>query len=292
MISVRFILQLSVYRLLCQTVTDTISFFPAWGFRIYRTVYSPGSDADFEKALEILLAYMRFECFEDVVRSDDGDNSSSDISSEELVYLDTVKPVSPGTLAKQSDELYEDYPLPEKQDDDIEAANSETSDEEEGEIIDDRSNGQLWSRLKNDVVQDPSLDGISPAQLQPMFKQWVHASGAKASECSRYRFFIVMDSEVIENLLRVSLPIPKYLEDCEMYSVKVFDAEFNPSHVRLRNPESYHPKYVARLSKDEGWFWGAGWRLGYLFFKDRTTDREQVRTFDDQDRPLHQGAKY
>lgn len=38
-----------------------------WGFRIYRTVYSPGSDAEFEKAMVTLEAYQRSECFEDVV---------------------------------------------------------------------------------------------------------------------------------------------------------------------------------------------------------------------------------
>lgn len=265
----------------------------AWGFRIFRTVYSPGSDADFEKALETLLAYMRSECFEDVVRSNDGDNSSSDdLSPEERAYVEGAEPMSPGTLAKHGDDIDENYPTLKEEDLDDEEIKPEADDEDEGEMIDGRSNQQLWQRLRNDVVQNPSYEGMSPAQLQPTFKRWVHASGARASESSRYRFFIIMDSEVIQKLLQVSLPLGEDFEDWEMYSVKVFDAEFNPRQMRLRNPELYSAKLVAPLTRDEGWFWAAGWRLGYLFFQECAEDRESVRTFDDQDRPLHRGATY
>lgn len=236
---------------------------------------------------------MRSECFEDVVRSDDGDESSSDdLSPEERAYVEGAEPSSSGTMAKHGEEIDENYPTLKEENLDHEEIKSEADDGDEGENIDDRSNYQLWQRLRNDVVQNPSYEGMSPVELQPIFKRWIHASGARASESSRYRFFIIIDSEVIQNLLRVSLPLGECFEDWEMYSVKVFDAEFNPRRVGLRNPESYSAKLVTRLSKDEGWFWAAGWRLGYLFFQERAEDRESVRTFDDQDRPLHRGATY
>ena len=247
-------------------------------------MYSPGSDVAFDKALEVLLAFMRSECFEDVVREgDDDDSSSEDLSPEEIEYLDNLEPMSSNTLAKYSDEPDENYPWEfQKSKHFVDTA----SDEGDKEIIDDRSNQQLWQRLKNDVEQDPSLEGAAPAQLQAFFKQWIYARNANRFGSSRYRFFIIMDSEVISKLVRISLPLPKYLDiDRLDHSVKVFDAEFNPKHSQLRNPKLWNPRLVKRLSKDEGWFWATGDSLASLFFMCRTDEFQSVRSWDEYDRP-------
>jgi len=165
---------------------------------------------------------------------------------------------------------------------------SSQSSEEKGEVADDRSNQQLWQRLQNDVEQDFALDTASPAQLQIFFKQWIDARGAKPSESSRYRFFIIMDQEVIQNLLDAGLPLSGSCADLQKLPVKVFDAEFK--HTQLYNPELFHPKLVARLSKDEGWFWTAGSMLANLFFQERAEDWDVVRSWDAQDRPIHRAA--
>jgi hypothetical protein len=101
-----------------------------------------------------------------------------------------------------------------------------------------------------------------------------------------------MDHEVIQNLLSVRLPLSSTGADWHKYLVKVSDAEFNVSQTRLGNPEVFHPKLVARPSKDEGWFWSAGQRLAYLFFQNRVTGRDAVRTWDDLDRPVHHGTQH
>lgn len=46
------------------------------------------------------------------------------------------------------------------------------------EIVDDQSNQILWKRLRNDIVQDPTLEGASSAQLHDLFAAWVQSKRA------------------------------------------------------------------------------------------------------------------
>lgn len=237
---------------------------------------------------------MRYECFADVVRSGDGDDSSDDMSPEERAYYLNLEPDN-ALLMGQVENVDDgtDHRFHGSEGVGHESSSPGESDtevrDEEGEIIDDRSNQQLWQRLKNDVEQDLSLDKASPAQLQIFFKQWINARGAEPSESSRYRFFIIMDKEMVRNLLEVGMPLSGSCDDHQRLPVKVFDAEFK--HTRLYNPELFHPKLVARLSKDEGWFWTAGSMLANLFFQERAEDWDAVRSWDAQDHPIHRAVK-
>ena len=42
--------------------------------------------------MEILLGHMRFECCADMVRSNDGDDSSDDVSPDERAHYETLNP--------------------------------------------------------------------------------------------------------------------------------------------------------------------------------------------------------
>lgn len=141
------------------------------GYKIYRTVYSTASVADFEKALEVLLAYMRYECFVDVFRSDNRDDSSDDMSLEERAYYENLEPnnalltgevenVDDGTdhRFRGGEGVRQKASGPQE-------SNSGVNDGE-GEVIDNRSNQQLWQRPKNDVEEDLSLEGC----LLPSYK--------------------------------------------------------------------------------------------------------------------------
>lgn len=235
---------------------------------------------------------MRFECFYDAVRENDGDSSGDDLTAEERAYYEDLPFLSEEQWKEVIDNPNHPYhrsSLVDRGDGEGEERDQDHQSEEEerGEIIDDRSNQQLWQRLENDIEQDFSrLQDATPAQLQDMFKEWIYDRQDNPSGSSRYRFFIIMDHEVVENLSRIPLPLPKSLDiDGQIQSVKVFDTEFNPQDSRLSNPEKFHPQLVARLSKDEGWFWTAGDSLARLFFLYRNEEFGSVRDWDDQDRP-------
>ena len=255
-------------------------------------MYLPCSDAVFDIALDILSAHMRAECFADVVRSNDGDDSSDDLSPEERAYYENLEPnpaLLRGEVENFDDGVDQSYCGGEEVDDrDDDEDSSIESSEEYGEVVDDRSNQQLWQRLKNDVEQDLALDEAPHAQLQVLFKQWIYARGAIPSESSRYRFFIIMDQEVVQNLLSMGLPSSVSTTAVETLPVKVFDAEYK--HVRLHNSKLFQPRLVARVSKDEGWFWAPASMLANLFFEDRTNEWEVVRSWDSQDQPIYRAA--
>lgn len=239
---------------------------------------------------------MHSECFYDVIRSNDGEDTGDDISAEERAYYENLPPMSIEQWAQVTDNPFARGTASGSGAEKAKcASNSQdwVDAESRGDIVDDRSNRQLWQRLQNDVVQDPSLEAATPAQLHLMFKQWVSTKGAEPSESSRYRFFIIMDSEIVQHLSGVSLPLPKHSFDWRTYSVKVFDAEFDPSPPSTAEIDTlrlYDPRLAARLSKDEGWFWCPAWSLCYLFFEERASGREEVCTWNEQDRPLYAGA--
>lgn len=128
------------------SVTDfVLSLYPAWGFTIYRTIYSPGSDVDFDKAIEVLLALIRFECFYDAVREGDGDSSSDDLTAEERAYYEDLPFLSEEQWKEVVDDPNHPYYrsfLVDPGDDEDKALDQDQQPEEEerGQIIDDRSN--------------------------------------------------------------------------------------------------------------------------------------------------------
>jgi hypothetical protein len=97
---------------------------------------------------------------------------------------------------------------------------------------DNTASEQLWQRLRHDIVEDPELlEGASetPAKILELAKDWVHLDQkATTSDGPRYRFFLVVDDEVIEHLLRLPMPAEHQRSVPWIYSVKVYDARHGP----------------------------------------------------------------
>ena len=58
-----------------------------WGFRIYRTAYSPScTDVDLNRAMKVLQEYMRYSCLEDIEYGASGNitNASDDKPEQQL----------------------------------------------------------------------------------------------------------------------------------------------------------------------------------------------------------------
>lgn len=97
---------------------------------------------------------------------------------------------------------------------------------------------------------------------------------------------------MIRNLLQAPFPVPQSFRKQQRYSIKVFDAELDAVETKRDLPADWPEELVVRFLRDEGWFWGAGWRLRHVFFEDRDNDREDVRDWDIDDRPFHSGLDY
>lgn len=192
-----------------------------WGFRIFRTCYPPTcSDANFDRAMEILHEYMRFSCL--------------------MSYDDDVREAGGSNAAEQ----------------------------------------ELAKRMSNDVVQDrESLEGASISSIQQLAKDWIAARGARISESARYRFFLVIDDEVVRHLLQFPTPVLEYPDEWQSYSVEVLDVEYDAD----TDKTSWRPGGP----EFEGWFWAGAWRLTVLAFMDYIRDGREVYCFDRQNRPLH-----
>lgn len=138
----------------------------------------------------------------------------------------------------------------------------------------DKPEQQLWKRLRNDVVQDQALlDGISTVDVKRLAKEWINSRGASIAESSRYRFFLIIDEEVVRNLLEYPMPATKPPRRWQWYSVKVLDVEFRRS--LLDHDQNY-----------EGWAWAAASRLLQAWFLCCDMDALEVYTCDDEGRPL------
>jgi hypothetical protein len=155
-----------------------------WGFRVFRACYPPTcSGANFERAMEVSDAYMRFGClvgFDEFVRDAGGNDSAEQ---------------------------------------------------------------ELAGRLRNDIVQDRSLlESASMGYVRGLAKDWIAARGASISESTRYRFFIVIDNEVVRQLLRFPMPIPDYLDEWLSCSIEVLDVGYDAGSERSpcfpRGPEN------------------------------------------------------
>lgn len=71
------------------------------------------------------------------------------------------------------------------------------------EPVDGEANCQLWQRLRHNIVQDAGLlEGASESldKLTELHQDWVHSHpGAKVPDHSFYRYFLVVDDEVINH---------------------------------------------------------------------------------------------
>lgn len=203
-----------------------------WGFRIYRTAYRAGSDADFARAIEILNDWIRHECF-----SYAGD-----------------------------DRVTEAPPLP---------------------PVSSKANEQLWQRLKHEIIEDKQLlEGASTDKLLRLHQDWVHLDRqARTRDNPSYRFFLVIDDEVMAHLLQLNISErSSRLSLAAAYSVKVYDArhdsppEFPGGESESDSEDECDDNELPHdpMSSFEGWFWASASKLTYLWFCDYQSDEELV----------------
>ena len=139
---------------------------------------------------------------------------------------------------------------------------------------DDKPEQQLWARLRNDIVEDQTLlTNASPKRIKTLAKQWINSRSASIAESSRYRFFLIMDEEVVRDLLEYPMPATKPPRRWQWYSVKFLDIEFRKS--LLDHEQNY-----------EGCCWAAASRLLQAWFLCRDMDALEVYGCDDQGRPV------
>lgn len=102
------------------------------------------------------------------------------------------------------------------------------------DTVDERPNQQLWSRLKNEIVQDrEQLEGASPGKIRTIAQNWTHSLGNKVHTSPRYRLCLMIDDDAIETLLRHPMPAVRPPNISLARAVKVIDSEFGL-------PDSYH----------------------------------------------------
>lgn len=96
---------------------------------------------------------------------------------------------------------------------------------------DGKASEQLWQRLRHDIVEDRELlEGASktPSKILELAQHWIHFDRKATTRNSpRYRFFLVIDDEVIDHLLQLPMPASKKRIIPALYSVTVYDARHN-----------------------------------------------------------------
>jgi hypothetical protein len=162
------------------------------------------------------------------------------------------------------------------------------------DTLDDGPEQQLWKRLKNEIVQDKArLDGASPATLNELHHEWLDSQGVKTWDSCLYRYFVIFDQPVIDNLL--ALPPPEVYSRSKI-CIKVFDAEFGVLSTYFDNgaadeEESDDDEDDDCSTEDdgyEGWFWTKADSLKAIWFEDGQKERhDEVYTWDEQSRPVH-----
>jgi hypothetical protein len=167
------------------------------------------------------------------------------------------------------------------------------------DTVDERPNQQLWSRLKNEIVQDrEQLEGASPGKIRTIAQNWTHSLGNKVHTSPRYRLCLMIDDDAIETLLRHPMPAVRPPNISLARAVKVIDSEFGL-------PDSYHSDVEdeeedgERDDDDEedeagstglryvGWFWAGASMLMDLWLIESELDTEELYTWDDERQPLH-----
>lgn len=152
--------------------------------------------------------------------------------------------------------------------------------------LDDKASEQLSQRLRHEIIENRELlEGASenPDRILKLVQDWVHVNRkASTRDSPRYRFFLVIDDEVIDHLLR--LPVPARLEFNvpTVYSIKVYDARIN-SPPEFFGGESDSDSDADSEDPDwedfEGWFWSPASYLTELWFCDHHSG-EELLNFD------------
>lgn len=162
---------------------------------------------------------------------------------------------------------------------------------------DGKANEQLWQCLRHDIVEDRELlEGASenPSKILELAQHWVHFDRkATTGDSPRYRFFLVIDNEVVDHLLQLPMPASRKRTIPGLYSVKVFDARHNSppefsggesesesdhdSDTDLEGGES--PFGVE--DKFEGFFWSPANHLAEIWFCEHDLPFEEIVSTDE-----------
>ena len=147
---------------------------------------------------------------------------------------------------------------------------------------DGKANEQLWTHLRNEIVEDRELlEGVSadPAKILELAQDWVHHDRkAQTQDSPRYRFCLVIDDEVIDHLLQLPLPPSKEMDIPGIYSVKVFDIRHDSDFSCSETSDDDESDSSGRESipgiEDffEGYFWSPVHYLPQLWFCDYQED--------------------
>jgi hypothetical protein len=123
-------------------------------------------------------------------------------------------------------------------------------------------------------------------------QDWVHLDRkATTGDSPRFRFFLVVDDEVIDQLLQLPTPTRRTLDLLVLYSVKVYDARFNSPSDHSGGEsgsdsdsetnseadsegESFHEDF-------EGYFWSPARKLADLWFCGHDLPWEELLHWDD-----------
>lgn len=156
----------------------------------------------------------------------------------------------------------------------------------------------MWQRLRHDIVEDREfLEGASetPSKILELAQHWVHFDRkATTGDSPRYRFFLVIDDEVIDHLLQLPMPASRKRSTPAIYSVKVYDARHNsPPEFSGGESESEsdhdsdtdsseggeYPKGIE--DKFEGFFWCSARYLAELWFCEHDLPFEEIACTDE-----------
>jgi hypothetical protein len=132
----------------------------------------------------------------------------------------------------------------------------------------------------------------TPAKILELAQNWAHLDQkATTSDSPRYRFFLVVDDEVIDHLLQLPTPAEIKKGIPFIYSVKVYDARHNsPPEFSYDDEEEEsdsdsdsNAEYpVGGIEDDfEGYFWCPATYLPELWFCDYQNDMEELLSTDD-----------
>jgi hypothetical protein len=182
------------------------------------------------------------------------------------------------------------------------------------EYIDSEANRQLWQRAKHDIVQDPGvLEGASksPEKMLKLHQDWVHSHpGAKVTDYSFYRYFLVVDDEVINHLLQLPMPAKYEKTIPASYAIKLFDAWFNigseiygDDDMELESDEDEDmSEEEEKMTKAEdfidveGWFWVGVFNLVSFWMCEDNAAVEELSTSDKswggKRRPVHVSTSF
>ena len=161
------------------------------------------------------------------------------------------------------------------------------------EYMDGEANRQLWQRAKHDIVQDPGvLEGASGEKMLKLHQDWVHSHpSAKVTDHSFYRYFLVVDDEVINHLLQLPMPAKYEKTIPASYAIKLFDAWFSSGiyggdDMELESDEDEDMSEEEEMTKAEdfidveGWFWVGVFNLVSFWMCEDNAAVEELSTSD------------